>query len=150
MTVYFIGAGPGAPDLITVRGLRLIESCPVCLYAGSLVPEEIVDTYVSLGFAEIFLRPLSRHGFARRNARSLGYSVDEFHSFYERAFERILHWNRRNSPIREVAASIALNKMLCPFDATTLQVVNRSGVSSIRTPSDWNARMVFKQSSPRQ
>ncbi len=42
MTVYFIGAGPGAPDLITVRGLKLIESCPVCLFAGSLVPEETV------------------------------------------------------------------------------------------------------------
>lgn len=42
MTVYFIGAGPGAPDLITVRGLRLIEKCEVCLYAGSLVPAEIV------------------------------------------------------------------------------------------------------------
>lgn len=42
MTVYFIGAGPGAPDLITVRGLKLIERCPVCLYAGSLVPAEIV------------------------------------------------------------------------------------------------------------
>jgi precorrin-4/cobalt-precorrin-4 C11-methyltransferase len=42
MTVYFIGAGPGAPDLITVRGQRLVERCPVCLYAGSLVPEEIV------------------------------------------------------------------------------------------------------------
>jgi precorrin-4/cobalt-precorrin-4 C11-methyltransferase len=42
MTVHFIGAGPGAADLITVRGLRLIESCPVCLYAGSLVPKAIV------------------------------------------------------------------------------------------------------------
>ena len=42
MTVHFIGAGPGAPDLITVRGLKLIQSCPVCLYAGSLVPEEVV------------------------------------------------------------------------------------------------------------
>ena len=42
MTVHFIGAGPGAADLITVRGLKLIQSCPVCLYAGSLVPEEIV------------------------------------------------------------------------------------------------------------
>ena len=40
--VHFIGAGPGAPDLITVRGLRLIERCPVCLYAGSLVPAEVV------------------------------------------------------------------------------------------------------------
>jgi len=43
MTVYFIGAGPGAPDLITVRGLKLIERCPTCLYAGSLVPAEIVE-----------------------------------------------------------------------------------------------------------
>ena len=42
MTVYFIGAGPGAADLITLRGQRLIERCPVCLYAGSLVPAEIV------------------------------------------------------------------------------------------------------------
>jgi precorrin-4/cobalt-precorrin-4 C11-methyltransferase len=42
MTVHFIGAGPGAPDLITVRGLRLIERCPVCLYAGSLVPPAVV------------------------------------------------------------------------------------------------------------
>ena len=42
MTVHFIGAGPGAPDLITLRGLRHIQSCPVCLYAGSLVPEAIV------------------------------------------------------------------------------------------------------------
>ncbi|MEK0081570.1 precorrin-4 C(11)-methyltransferase [Benzoatithermus flavus] len=42
MTVHFIGAGPGAPDLITLRGLNLIRSCPVCLYAGSLVPAEVV------------------------------------------------------------------------------------------------------------
>ncbi|HEY4201384.1 MAG TPA: precorrin-4 C(11)-methyltransferase [Devosiaceae bacterium] len=42
MTVYFIGAGPGAADLITVRGQRLIERCAVCLYAGSLVPAELV------------------------------------------------------------------------------------------------------------
>jgi len=42
MTVHFIGAGPGAPDLITVRGLGLIERCPVCLYAGSLVPKAVI------------------------------------------------------------------------------------------------------------
>ena len=42
MTVHFIGAGPGAPDLITVRGQRLIAECPVCLYAGSLVPPEVI------------------------------------------------------------------------------------------------------------
>ncbi len=43
MTVHFIGAGPGAADLITVRGLELIRSSPVVLYAGSLVPEAIVE-----------------------------------------------------------------------------------------------------------
>lgn len=42
MTVYFIGAGPGAADLITVRGARTLASCRVCLYAGSLVPEELL------------------------------------------------------------------------------------------------------------
>jgi precorrin-4/cobalt-precorrin-4 C11-methyltransferase len=42
MTVHFIGAGPGAPDLITVRGRDRIARCPVCLYAGSLVPAEVV------------------------------------------------------------------------------------------------------------
>jgi len=42
MTVYFIGAGPGDPDLITVKGKALIETCQYCLYAGSLVPEAVV------------------------------------------------------------------------------------------------------------
>lgn len=42
MTVHFIGAGPGAPDLLTLRGRDLISACPVCLYAGSLVPEGVL------------------------------------------------------------------------------------------------------------
>lgn len=44
MTVYFIGAGPGDPELITVKGQRLIRECSVVLYAGSLVPREVVLT----------------------------------------------------------------------------------------------------------
>ncbi|WJN58086.1 precorrin-4 C(11)-methyltransferase [Pseudomonas sp. SO81] len=43
MTVYFIGAGPGDPELITVKGQGLIRSCPVILYAGSLVPEAVLQ-----------------------------------------------------------------------------------------------------------
>jgi precorrin-4/cobalt-precorrin-4 C11-methyltransferase len=43
MTVHFIGAGPGAPDLITVRGRDLIARCPVCLYAGSIVPRDLLS-----------------------------------------------------------------------------------------------------------
>jgi precorrin-4/cobalt-precorrin-4 C11-methyltransferase len=42
MTVHFIGAGPGAADLITVRGRDLIAACPVCLYAGSIVSPELL------------------------------------------------------------------------------------------------------------
>ncbi len=44
MTVHFIGAGPGAADLVTVRAARLIASSPVCLYAGALVPRELLST----------------------------------------------------------------------------------------------------------
>lgn len=43
MTVHFIGAGPGAPDLLTLRGRDRIAACPVCLYAGSLVPPALLD-----------------------------------------------------------------------------------------------------------
>ena len=43
MTVHFIGAGPGAADLITVRGRDLIARCPVCLFAGSIVPRELLN-----------------------------------------------------------------------------------------------------------
>ena len=42
MTVHFIGAGPGAADLITVRGRDILARCPVCMYAGSLVPPELL------------------------------------------------------------------------------------------------------------
>ncbi|WP_420861466.1 precorrin-4 C(11)-methyltransferase [Algirhabdus cladophorae] len=43
MTVYFIGAGPGDPELLTLKAARVIGACPVCLYAGSLVPAEVVE-----------------------------------------------------------------------------------------------------------
>ncbi len=43
MTVHFIGAGPGAADLITVRGRDLIARCPVCLYAGSIIPRDLLS-----------------------------------------------------------------------------------------------------------
>lgn len=70
MTVHFIGAGPGAPDLITVRGLNLIRRCPVILYAGSLVPQAIIaeaprDAYIrdtaSMTLDEIISEMTSAH-----------------------------------------------------------------------------------------
>jgi precorrin-4/cobalt-precorrin-4 C11-methyltransferase len=58
MTVHFIGAGPGAPDLITVRGRDLIARCPVCLYAGSLVPEALLG-YCPAGARIVDTAPMS-------------------------------------------------------------------------------------------
>jgi precorrin-4/cobalt-precorrin-4 C11-methyltransferase len=58
MTVHFIGAGPGAPDLITVRGRELIARCPVCLYAGSIVPRELL-AYCPPGARMVDTAPLS-------------------------------------------------------------------------------------------
>jgi precorrin-4/cobalt-precorrin-4 C11-methyltransferase len=58
MTVHFIGAGPGAADLITVRGRDLIARCPVCLYAGSIVPAELLS-YCPEGARIIDTAPLS-------------------------------------------------------------------------------------------
>jgi precorrin-4/cobalt-precorrin-4 C11-methyltransferase len=58
MTVHFIGAGPGAADLITVRGRELIARCPVCLYAGSIVPRELL-AYCPPGARIVDTAPLS-------------------------------------------------------------------------------------------
>jgi precorrin-4/cobalt-precorrin-4 C11-methyltransferase len=58
MTIHFIGAGPGAPDLITLRGRDLIAACPVCLYAGSLIPPALL-TYCPAGARIVDTAPLS-------------------------------------------------------------------------------------------
>ncbi len=58
MTVHFIGAGPGAADLITVRGRDLLASCPVCLYAGSIVAPELLD-YCAPGAKLVDTAPMS-------------------------------------------------------------------------------------------
>ncbi|CDO08791.1 precorrin-4 C(11)-methyltransferase [Mycolicibacterium cosmeticum] len=58
MTVYFIGAGPGAADLITVRGQRLLQNCPVCLYAGSIMPADLLE-YCAPGTRIVDTGPLT-------------------------------------------------------------------------------------------
>ncbi|MDX7950678.1 precorrin-4 C(11)-methyltransferase [Lichenihabitans sp. Uapishka_5] len=58
MTIHFIGAGPGAADLITVRGRDLLARCPVCLYAGSLVPAALLD-HCPPGARRVDTAPLS-------------------------------------------------------------------------------------------
>ena len=61
MTVHFIGAGPGAADLITLRGRDLIARCPVCLYAGSIVPAALLD-FCPAGARKVNTAPLDQIG----------------------------------------------------------------------------------------
>jgi len=103
MTVHFIGAGPGAADLITVRGRDLIARCPVCLYAGSLVPAallthcptdaRIVDT-AALTLDEIEAEYVAAHAAGRDVARL--HSGDL--SVYSAVAEQIRRLERRGIP----------------------------------------------------
>ena len=81
MTVHFIGAGPGAPDLLTLRGRDLIAACPVCLYAGSLIPEALL-AHCPANARIINTAPLDLDtiiGECRR-AEADGYDVARLHS----------------------------------------------------------------------
>jgi precorrin-4/cobalt-precorrin-4 C11-methyltransferase len=81
MTVHFIGAGPGAADLITVRGRDLIASCPVCLYAGSLVSRELL-AYCPPGARIVDTAPMSLDEIDRefQDAAAAGQDIARLHS----------------------------------------------------------------------
>ena len=81
MTVHFIGAGPGAPDLLTLRGRDLIAACPVCLYAGSLVPEAVLG-HCPDGAKIINTAPLSLDEIIAeiKAAHEAGHDVARLHS----------------------------------------------------------------------
>ena len=81
MTVHFIGAGPGAPDLLTLRGARLIGECPVCVYAGSLVPAEVLG-HAPPGARLVDTRDLTLDEIVEelRSAHAAGRDVARLHS----------------------------------------------------------------------
>ncbi|MCT8971890.1 precorrin-4 C(11)-methyltransferase [Microbaculum marinisediminis] len=81
MTVHFIGAGPGAPDLITVRGRDLVASCSICLYAGSLVNAEILK-HCPPGARIVDTAPMSLDEIAAEfeKAQAAGLDVARLHS----------------------------------------------------------------------
>lgn len=81
MTVHFIGAGPGAADLITVRGRDLIARCPVCLYAGSLVPRALL-AHCPAGARIVDTAPLSLDEIVAEiaAAHAAGHDVARLHS----------------------------------------------------------------------
>lgn len=108
-------------------GYELVSALMTTTKVSLQYPEEIVDEYVGLGFTDIFLRPLSSYGFAMRNQSLLGYTPDEFQEFYSKAFARVIYWNNRGIPLREVYASIILNKILSPFDGGYVDLQSPTG-----------------------
>jgi len=102
MTVYFIGAGPGDPELITVKGQRLIRSCPVLLYAGSLVPQAVLEGHQAetlVNTAELHLDEIIA---LIDSAHQRGQDVARVHSgdpsLYGAIGEQIRHLRRLNIP----------------------------------------------------
>ncbi len=80
MTVYFIGAGPGDPELITVKGQSLIRQCPVIIYAGSLVPTAVLEGHQAeqvINSAELHLEQIVA---LMRSAHARGQDVARVHS----------------------------------------------------------------------
>jgi precorrin-4/cobalt-precorrin-4 C11-methyltransferase len=103
MTVHFIGAGPGAADLITVRGRELIARCPVCLYAGSIVPRALLD-FCPKEARIVDTAPLSLDEIETEfvQAHAAGQDVARLHSgdlsIYSALAEQLRRLRRRNIP----------------------------------------------------
>jgi His-Xaa-Ser system radical SAM maturase HxsB len=90
-------------------------------------PEQIVDTYLGLEFPTIFLRPLSPYGFAARSAFRIGYSVDDFLAFYDRALDRIVQVNRGGTYLEETYTSILLQHILTPHPTGYVDLCSPAG-----------------------
>ncbi len=138
MTVYFIGAGPGDPDLITVRGRKLIERCPVCLYAGSLVPAEVV-AFAPPGARVIDTAPLHLDQIIAhmQEAHGSGKDVARVHSgdpsLYGAIAEQMRRLDELNIPYEVVpgvssftAAAAALKLELTPAGANQTVILTRA------------------------
>ncbi|MBN3856646.1 precorrin-4 C(11)-methyltransferase [Paraburkholderia sp. Ac-20340] len=80
MTVFFIGAGPGDPELITVKGQRLVRTCPVILYAGSLVPTAVLEGYRAHQVVDTAPLTLDEIVALLENAHRAGHDVARVHS----------------------------------------------------------------------
>jgi len=143
MTVYFIGAGPGAPDLLTIRGRNIISSCPVCLYAGSLVPKEIL-AYCPDDARIIDTAPLSLDDIINeiKSAHDQGMDVARLHSGDLSIWSAVGEQTRRldrldipysltpGVPAFSAAAALLKRELTLPEVAQTVVLTRTSGRAS--------------------
>ena len=149
MTVHFIGAGPGAADLITVRGARLLADCPVCLYAGSIVSPELLQ-HCSPGTRAIDTAPMSLDEIeaAYLVAHEAGHDVARLHSgdlsVWSAVAEQIRRLEKHGIPYTLTpgvpafaAAAAALRRELTiPEVAQSLVLTRVSGRASKMPPGE--------------
>jgi len=146
MTVHFIGAGPGAADLITVRGRDLIGRCSVCLYAGSIVPRELL-AYCPPGARIVDTAPLSLDEIDAEfvSAHAGSHDVARLHSgdlsIYSALAEQLRRLQRRGIPFTLTpgvpafaAAAAALACELTVPEVAQSVVLTRVGGRASRMP----------------
>jgi precorrin-4/cobalt-precorrin-4 C11-methyltransferase len=143
MTVHFIGAGPGAADLITVRGRDLIARCPVCLYAGSIVPKALL-AHCPPGAGIIDTAPMTLDEIEAEflAADAAGHDVARLHSgdlsIYSAVAEQIRRLERHGIaytltpgvPAFAAAAAAIAQELTVPEIAQTVVLTRISGRAS--------------------
>jgi precorrin-4/cobalt-precorrin-4 C11-methyltransferase len=143
MTIHFIGAGPGAADLITVRGRDLLVRCPVCLYAGSVVPPEIL-AYCPASARIIDTAPLTLDQIEAEfvSAHAAGHDVARLHSgdlsIYSAVAEQLRRLDRVGIPYTltpgvpafAAAAAILGRELTVPGVAQSVVLTRMSGRAS--------------------
>jgi precorrin-4/cobalt-precorrin-4 C11-methyltransferase len=146
MTVHFIGAGPGAADLITVRGRDLLARCPVCLYAGSIVPQELL-AYCPEGARLVDTAPLSLDEIEMQYvaAHAAGVDIARLHSgdlsVFSAVAEQVRRLERHRIPYTLTpgvpafaAAAAALGRELTVPEVAQSVVLTRMGGRASRMP----------------
>jgi len=146
MTVYFIGAGPGDPDLLTIKGRDLIARCPVCLYAGSLVPEAVV-AHAPDGAKVIDTAPMTLDEILTdiEAAHTAGHDVARVHSgdpsLYGAIAEQIRRLRTKNIPFEIIpgvpaytAAAAALETELTLPEISQTLILTRTTMQSSAMP----------------
>lgn len=149
MTIHFIGAGPGAADLITVRGRDLLAQCPVCLYAGSLVPAELLG-HCPTGARIVDTAPMTldqiEAEFARAHAD--GQDVARLHSgdlsIYSAMAEQVRRLERLKIPYTwtpgvtafSAAAAVLGRELTVPGVAQSVVLTRVSGRASPMPPGE--------------